>query len=78
MSELIQNIDGLLPSDAQSLLTSASNAQYTNVVMSGIQLLMLLGFGILKLKKRLRTNEEKVEIMERKMSHLMRNRVTEL
>ena len=78
MANTSELIDGLLPSDAQSLLTSTSNAQYTNVVMSGIQLLMLLGFGILKLKKRLRTNEEKVEIMERKMSHLMKNRVTEL
>ena len=59
-----------------SLLTN--DAQYMNTAMSAIQLLMLTGMWIVKLKKRLRTNEEKVRVMERKMSQLMKNRVTEL
>ena len=59
-----------------SLLTN--DAQYMNTAMSDIQLLMLTGMWIVKLKKRLRTNEEKVRVMERKMSQLMKNRVTEL
>lgn len=72
------NTSRLLPMKSidDSLLTN--DAQYMNTAMSAIQLLMLTGMWIVKLKKRLRTNEEKVRVMERKMSQLMKNRVTEL
>lgn len=64
--------------ELQTMSQMMSQTEYSSLVMGVIQVIMLAGMWMLKLRKRMQSNEAKVEIFERKLSRLQRGSIAEV